>query len=104
MNRKDKVIHLKKNTTHTVDIVETYDGCSVVFTEDKKCFPIREVTSFKKIIYNWVLSVVFKKPITDELSTNFIKVLEEVGFIDKVKKIKMKPFVEKEFEKLLTNF
>ena len=52
--------------------------------------------SFKKIIFDFIKTVLDKKQVSDELSSNFTKVLEGIGFIDKVKSTVILPFDEKD--------
>lgn len=44
----DKIINNKTKTTHTVEHIESVDGCIVVYTLDSKCFPIEVITILKK--------------------------------------------------------
>jgi hypothetical protein len=97
MNITNKIINTKKQTSHTIDVVESFDGNVVVFTKDKKCFPINEVKTFRRVVYDFVKKIVEKKPVSDELSGSFLKVLDEIGFIDKIKSTKITPFDEKDF-------
>jgi len=38
-----KILNIKSNDTHIVDVCETYGDTSIVFTTDSKCFNTNDV-------------------------------------------------------------
>jgi len=43
MNPGTKILNIKSNDIHTVDVCESYGDTSVVFTTDSKCFNTNDV-------------------------------------------------------------
>jgi len=43
MNPGTKILNIKSNDIHTVDVCESYGDTSVVFTTDSKCFNTKDV-------------------------------------------------------------
>jgi hypothetical protein len=60
-----EVYHKVNNTKHIVESIESFDNIILVFTEDSKCFPIKEVSSTNPVhlrLCNVFKSWIFGKP------------------------------------------
>jgi hypothetical protein len=80
LTKGDSIQHNEFRTQHIVDICETFDNITVVFTEDKKCFPIETIIKTTKS----KLARFFLKKINTGILAN-----EETKYIeDTIKKLK----------------
>jgi hypothetical protein len=60
-----EVYHKVSNTKHIVESIESFDNVTLVFTEDSKCFPIKEVLNTNPVhlrLCNVFRSWIFGKP------------------------------------------
>jgi hypothetical protein len=87
---KKKIINLETRKIHEIDVIEKYDDQIVVFTEDKKCFPISKVEIYCKSFLSICLLKILKKQTP---SKN-----QEILAIDELKKLN---FIKFNYEKLV---
>ena len=46
MEKGDKIKDIKNGSIHIIESIESFDGDTIIFTEDSKCLPINEVKGY----------------------------------------------------------
>lgn len=94
-----KIFNLKTLTNHVVESVEYHENLTVIYTEDSKCFDIRDVvSSSNQIIFNHFEKVYNNIPYSKDEEQTFMTELSKLKFLT------TNPNFEKNLNKLLEDY
>ena len=77
MEKGDKIKDIKNGSIHIIEPIESFDGDTIIFTEDSKCLPIKDVCEFK--MCDEIKEVLTNNPeiIDDYLTETYVKPYQE---------------------------
>ncbi len=77
MEKGDKIKDIKKGSIHIIESIESFGEDTVIFTEDSKCLPIKDVCEFT--MYDELTEVLTNDPriVNDYLTETYVKPFEE---------------------------
>lgn len=94
-----KIFNLKTLTNHVVESVEYHENVTVVFTQDSKCFDIKDVVfNSNQIIFSHVEKVYNNNPYSKDEEHTFVSELSKFKFLT------VNPNFEKNLDQLLEEY
>lgn len=76
----DKIYNKKTSTFHNIDIIESFESETVVFTTDSKCFPLAEVCVMSGEKFKSLCGKVYDKSVTENDHYELDLYLKNVNF------------------------